>query len=99
MRPRERHSRGLRHQSLGPLREAAVGQDDVGGNLAGGPARRIRLEEKPGDAQGNFFFPCVTEGARLYDLPEEAREFQGVDLQQENGMRDLVDALIRVCDG
>ena len=32
-----------------------------------------------------FFFPCVADGASLRDLPSAAREFQGVELDAEEG--------------
>jgi hypothetical protein len=45
--------------------------------------------------QGPFFFPCVSDGASLRDLPRNAMRFQGLELDQEDGMIRLVDAVQR----
>jgi hypothetical protein len=45
--------------------------------------------------QAPFFFPCVTGGASLRDLPPGAREFQGVELDAGEGLTRLVEAVHR----
>ncbi len=42
-----------------------------------------------------FFFPCVADGASLRDLPPNAMEFQGVELDKEEGLTQLVKAVHR----
>ena len=53
-------------------------------------ARSVAMRE-----QMAFFFPCVTAGASLRDLPPGAMEFQGVDLDAEEGLTRLADAVHR----
>jgi hypothetical protein len=42
-----------------------------------------------------FFFPCVADGASLGHLPPAAMEFEGVDLDAEEGLTRLVEEVHR----
>jgi len=55
---------------------------DVAGSLA-------RKGQRP------FFFPCLSAGASFGDLPANAHEFQGVDLDDDAGMMRLMEGLQR----
>ena len=55
----------------------------------------IELEIEAGTTRGvkerhPFFFPIVTGGAKLQDLPGKAGEFQGVDLSEKDGLHKLL---------
>jgi hypothetical protein len=41
-----------------------------------------------------FFFPCVADGASLGDLPEGAFEFQGIELEQTEGVAKLARTIV-----
>jgi hypothetical protein len=41
-----------------------------------------------------FFFPCVADGAALAELPEGAREFQGIELETPKWLEDLTEAIL-----
>ena len=40
-----------------------------------------------------FFFPCVADGESFGDLPAAAMEFQGIELEEEEGLERLLEAL------
>jgi hypothetical protein len=58
-------------------------------------ARSIAVRHRGAGQKRPFFFPCVADGASLTDLPRGAQEFQGVELDGEEGLTELVHALHR----
>ncbi len=40
-------------------------------------------------SQKVFFFPCVSDGAKLFQLPQKASNFQGVALDEPDGLMQL----------
>ena len=58
-------------------------------------AFEISIAQQEAEKRLLFFFPCVSQGADLGQLPEGGRMFQGIDLTAEKGNRKLVEALVR----
>jgi hypothetical protein len=61
-------------------------------------SRWIRFEidiarSKAASGKSAFFFPCVADGAALAELPEGARQFQGIELEKPQWLEKLTQAM------